>query len=393
MRQVSNRAPAAPRIKVCHVITGLPTGGAQTMLANLISGSDRERFEMEVISLTETGPVGQRLDEMGVPVAALEMNRALPNPGDLFRLGAWLRRRRPHLVQTWMYHADLVGGLAARLGRAAPVLWNIRHSTLDPAGTKKMTLWTARACARLSRRLPSRIVCCSESSRDVHAALGYAADKMLVIPNGVDLSRFRPEPGAAASVRAQLEVGEATPLIGLVGRFHPQKDHRTFIAAAARLGERFPEARFVLLGEDITWQNGELADWVRGAGLAQKVLLLGLRDDVARLVAAFDVAASSSAFGEGFSNAVVEAMACAVPCAVTDVGDSRFIVGDSGWVVPPRDAEALAAAWAQALEMAPARRRERGQAARERAARHFDLATVVERYQRLYQEQAPSSPA
>ncbi len=381
-----------PRTKICHVITGLPTGGAQSMLANLISGCDREAFEMEVISLTEMGPVGERLARMGIAVAALAMSRTLPNPADLLRLGVWLRRRRPHVVQTWMYHADLVGGLATRFGDLAPVLWNIRHSTLDPAGTKKMTRWTARACARLSRHLPSRIVCCSEASRTTHAALGYAADKMLVIPNGVDLSRFRPDPGAAASFRREIGVAGATPLVGLIGRFHPQKDHRGFVAAAARLGARFPEARFVLCGDGITWENGELVGWIRESGSADRFLLLGPRDDVARVAAALDLAVSSSAFGEGFSNAVVEAMACGVPCVVTDVGDSAFIVADTGWVVPPRDAEALAATCAEALEMAPERRRERGSAALRRATRHFDLPGIVEQYQRLYLEQARQPP-
>src|SRR5262249_13038588 len=168
-------------IKLRHVITGLNTGGAEMMLYKLLSAVDRSVYRCEVVSLLEPGPVAARIRALGIPVRSLGMRRGVPSPAGVLRLARWLQQDPPDVVQTWMYHAELVGGLATRLAGAAPVAWNIRQSTLDPRGNKRSTIWTARLCASLSRWLPTRIVCCSEASARVHAALGYAAGRMIVI--------------------------------------------------------------------------------------------------------------------------------------------------------------------------------------------------------------------
>ena len=282
-----------------------------------------------------------------------------------------------------MYHSDLVGGLAALIG-GGRVIWGIRFSNFDPQTCSRATIWTARACAALSRWLPTRIVCCSEASRSVHAALGYRADKMVVIPNGFDLGIFRPDPAARAAVRAELAIPPEALLIGLVGRFDPQKDQRVFLQAAALLAEGHQDARFLLCGDDITAENSALMSWIDPA-IRQRCHLLGRRDDLPRLTAALDVATSSSAYGEAFSNAVGEAMACAVPCVVTDVGDSARIVGETGKVVPPRDARALATAWSELLAAGEPARRSLGLAARGRVEARYSLPAIVRRYEALYQ--------
>ena len=375
-------------IQLVHIITGLNTGGAETMLYKLLSAMEREAFEPLVVSLTDIGPVGEKIRALGVPVRALGMRRGVPDPRGVWRLVRLLKRQRPYLVQTWMYHADLLGGLAARLaGRGIPVVWGIHHSNLDPKGNKRTTIWTARVCARLSHRLPSRIVCCSEASRQVHAALGYAPQKMVVIPNGFDLSAFRPDPSARESVRRELGVAADALLIGLVGRFDPQKDHSNFVAAAALLSAAYPEAHFLLCGDGVNWDNQKLAGWIEEAGLRKRFHLLGRREDMPRLTAALDIASSSS-YGEGFPNVIGEAMACGVPCAVTDVGDSAFIVGDTGLVVPPRDPEALAQAWKKLIDMGQEGRQRLGGAARKRILENFNLPDIIARYEALYKEAA-----
>ncbi|MGH7860054.1 MAG: glycosyltransferase, partial [Candidatus Binatia bacterium] len=274
----------------------------------------------------------------------------------------------------------------------APVVWNLRHSDFDPSRRKRTFGWTVSACARLSRIVPARIVSCSEESLRVHAAIGYPAERMVVIPNGFDLDRFRPDPDARAALRREIGVPDAVPLVGLVGRYHAEKDHRTFFAAAARLYAARPDARFLLCGPKITWETPDLVAEITAAGLAERCILLGRRDDMARINAALDVACSSSAT-EGFPNVIGEAMACGVPCVATDVGDSARIVGDTGRIVPRRDPEALAAALREVLDLDPARRRQLGLAARRRVEERFSLSSVVARYEDLYREVAVSAAA
>ena len=370
-------------MKVTHVIAGLSMGGAQMMLYKLLSRLDRAAFQSEVISLADVGPLDKKIRALGVPVKVLGMCPGTPNPVALYRLARWWRNDPPQVVQTWMYHADLIGGLAAKFAGGIPVVWNIRHSHLDVEGNKRSTLWTIRTCARLSRRLPTRIVCCAELSRRIHAQLGYAREKMVVIPNGFDLEVFRPDPTARRSVRQELGIPEEALVIGLVGRFHPLKDHRNFVEAAARLHASRPDVHFLLCGDDVTAENTELAEWINAAGLAGRCHLLGPREDVPRLNAALDIACSSS-YSEGFPNTIGEAMACGVPCAVTDVGDSALIVGDTGSVVPPKNPDALANAWRELIEIGPDGRGLLGAAARRRIDQCFSLRAIAARYEDLY---------
>jgi glycosyltransferase involved in cell wall biosynthesis len=377
-------------IRVAHIITGLGVGGAETMLYKLVSSMDRASFDLEVISLMDIGPIGLRIEALGIPVRALGMRPGAASPAHLLRLARWLRQFRPDVIQTWMYHADLVGGLAAWLARCPSLAWGIRHSNLDPTKNKRSTILTAKACAKLSRQLPARIVCCSEASQQIHSRLGYDADRMIVIPNGFDLSAFHPDSSARQSVREELCLAMETPLIGQVGRFHPQKDYQTFAQAAALLHADRPDVHFVLCGDQLTWQNQTLKGWLEKAGVTSVCHLLGARLDIPRLDAAFDLAASSSSLGEGFPNVIGEAMACEVPCVVTDVGDSALIVGDTGRIAPPQSPEAFAAAWRDLLSMSLHQRQQLGRAARCRVQELFNLPNITRRYEALYKEMATS---
>ncbi len=373
-------------MKILHVITGLSTGGAEMMLFKLLSRLVRENVGNEVISLTGSGPVGERIAGLGVKVHALGMGRALPSPLKFFSLARMIRESQPDIVHAWMYHANLLAGVAAKFARSPPVIWGIRQSNLDPRLSKRSTILTASLGARLSTRLPARILCCSAVARDVHEALGYAPEKMAVIPNGFDLERFRPDGEARIAVRRELGIEPDAPLIGLVARFDPQKDHRSFIRAAARLLESDRSAQFLLCGEGTNADNRELGEWIRAAGIGANCHLLGLRDDMARINAALDIAVSSSAFGEGFSNAVAEAMACGVPCVVTDVGDSSLMVEDTGRVVAPKDSDALAGALAGLLEIGAESRAKLGRAARRRIEENYSLPDIAARHLAFYRE-------
>lgn len=358
------------------------------MLSKLTAQHDRRKFEVEVISLLPIGAIGERIAAQGIPVRTAGMTRSIPTPAALRNVTGHIKKFRPHVVQTWMYHADLIGGLAAKQAGVRPVVWNIRNSTLDRQSTKRSTLVVVRLCARLSRRIPQKIVCCSQVAQALHQSIGYDKKRIQIIPNGFDLSQFRPDAAARISVRKELGLEPETPIVGLAARYHPQKDHATFVQAAKIFAREEPDVHYVLCGKDIDTGNAELMGWIREAGVESKFHLLGRRADMPRLTAAFDVAASSSSFGEAFPNVLGEAMACGVPCSATNVGDSGYIIGETGLCVPPDQPAALAEAWCILLNEGEAKKRERSEAARKRVQHHFNLPDIALRYESLYESLA-----
>ncbi len=358
------------------------------MLVRLLSAVRRDEFRTSVISLTDRGDFGERIEMMGIDLRTIGVRRSFPSPAAFLRLRDTLASLQPDVVQTWMYHADLLGGLAARSLGIRKVVWGLRQSNLSLAANRATTMFTIWLCARLSGSVPSRIVCGSNAARNSHGAIGYSEQLMHVIPNGFDLDLFRPSPVDRESVREELGTSPGAPLIGIVARLDPQKDHRNFIAAAGRLHRNHSTAEFVLCGEGMSPVNETLVGWIEELGGGARFHLIGRRDDIARLTAAFDIAVSSS-FGEGFSNAIGEAMASGVPCVVTDVGDSASIVAETGIAVPPRDSEALAAAIERMLDFGAERRRELGAAARRRIEEKFSLGAVARMYEALWRELSP----
>jgi glycosyltransferase involved in cell wall biosynthesis len=372
-------------MKIVHVINGLDVGGAETMLLRLLSQCDRRHYEFEVISLTDLGAIADDLRTLGVPVRALGLRRgaAIPDPRAVFRLAGRLRQIRPDLVQTWMYHANLVGGVAAKLAGGPPVIWGIRQTNVDLASVRLRTSLIAKGAALLSKVLADHILYNSHVSRRAHAALGYADDSASVIANGFDLEIFKPDANARAAIRRELGLDDRTPLVGLIARYDPQKDHATFIAAAGLVHQQQPEAHFVLAGLGADTANETLTAAITEAGITSHCHLLGQRADMPALMASLDIACSSS-IGEGFPNTIGEAMACAVPCVVTDVGDSALIVGNTGHVVPPRDPEAFAEKIAAILSLTVDARQALGQSARVRIGTKFSLDTTAQAYQDLW---------
>ncbi len=372
-------------IVVNLIITNLATGGAENMLLKLLQQLDRNRFTPTVISLMGVGEIGPRIGALGIPVHTLGMQRGvLPGPVVMWRLVQLLRKSKPDVVHTWMYHADLLGGVAARLLGCKRVVWGIRHSNLSPSENKRSTLWVVKLCAALSKVVPTFILSCSHRASEVHAAVGYAANKLHVIPNGFDLHQFVPDAAARISVRSELGLSSDAPLVGLVARYDSQKNHVGFVEAAALLHARMPQVQFVLAGQDVDGSNTVLVDAIAQKGLQQHVHLLGRRSDIPRLMASFDVLASSS-HGEAFPNVLGEAMACGVPCVVTDVGDSAEIVGNAGRVVSAGDMASLANGLFDVLALPVVQRAALGEQARSRVAVEYDISHVAALYMAFYE--------
>jgi glycosyltransferase involved in cell wall biosynthesis len=368
-------------IAVAHLITGLETGGAERMLAQLAARMDQARFRSIVISMTDTGPMGRVIAEAGIPVSALGLRRGMPDPRGVLRLRQVLRAFRPDILQTWLYHADLLGLAARQLGFVPHLLWNIRCTeSIGSEAVRRILPW-------FSGR-PDAVVVNSEAGRQFHIGLGYRPRRWALLPNGFDTAALRPDAAQRARRRAELGLGEAAIAIALPARYHPMKDHATFIAAAAQTAARVPNARFVLIGRGNEPGNRALAAAIAASGVGEQIMLLGERDDLHALYPAFDIVTLSSAFGEGFPNVLGEAMSCGVPCVATDVGDAAEIIGGSGAIVPPHDPVALAAAWEGLAALAPEPRARRGEAARARIVEHFGLAGIVARYEALYEDVA-----
>lgn len=336
------------RLNVLHVITGLTDGGAEDSLFQLCH-SDRDNLH-RVVCLMDAGQYGARFAEAGIEVVYLNMPRGRLSLSGLLRLWRTIRAWRPDVVQTWMYHANLIGGVVARLAGIRVICWGIHNTNLVAGTTRSSTIWVAKACGMLSRAVPSLIVSCSQQAVEVHRQMRYAATKFVVVPNGYNLELLAPDPLARARLRAEWGIDESMPLIGMVARYDPQKDHANLIAALAQLARSGWEYRCVLIGVGLDADNAEVVALLKAQGVAEKVILLGRRSDVPAIMNALDIHALSSRYGEAFPNVLSEAMACGTPCVSTNVGDAALIVGETGWIVPSGDSQALADGLGKALE-------------------------------------------
>jgi len=365
-------------ITVVHLITGLETGGAEGMLARLVARTDRARFRSVVVSMTGPGTMGPVIADAGIAVRTLGIRRGLPDPRALSRLRQVLHEFRPDIVQTWLYHADLLGLAAWRLGWVPRLLWNVRCSESVGSAVVRRVLgrWSSR---------PDAIVVNSHEGQRFHEALGYRPQSWQLIPNGFDTATLRPDPEAGQRRRGELGIADDAVVILLPARYHPMKDHATFLAAAALLATARREARFVLVGDGIEPGNRPLAEAIAAHRLGDRVILLGERRDLAALYPAADIVTLSSSFGEGFPNVLGEAMCCGIPCVATDVGDAREIIGAAGIVVPLGDPAALAAGWERLIALGPDGRRALGATSRVRIVENYGLAAIVTRYEALYQ--------
>lgn len=377
-----------------HLITGLNIGGAETMLTALLAAgvSMHAPSDVRVVSLSGEGPMAERIRSLGIAVTCLGLNPALPTPHKLKQLLKLVHEWCPDIIQSWMYHSDLLAGwVGSRLG--IPVVWGVRRSEFPylPFSPKKRgqakarTALVAYVCARMSSRWPARIVCCAEAARVSHVDGGYDESRMLVIRNGIDTRRFAPDIILRIETRKLFGLLDGQIAVGLVARDDPLKDHENFIEAAATIACRFPQARFVLVGRGSNLPQGRIQAAISRSGVADRFIAFGERSDIPAVMNALDIFCLPS-ISEGFPNVLAEAMACGLPSVATDAGDAAVILGDAASCVQIRDAKALGAALARMLELPAEARQERGRLARQRIESHFAIDAAWRHYQDLYDE-------
>ena len=388
-----NLAVTSPRrLRVLHVISSLADGGAEAVLYRVLTADPGN--DHTVVSLTDRGRYGPLLEQAGIAVEAVGMRRGRVTVGGWRRLMHLVRAARPDVVQTWMYHADLLGGLAARMTGVRAVVWGVHSVDVDPLTTRIVVA----TCAVASRIVPRRIVICSHEGARRHLARGYARDRVTVIPNGYDTQALRPDEAACARLRSEWRLPPGAFAVGMVARWDPVKGHANLIAALACVaGAGSPDWCLILVGQGIDDANVELTARLDQAGIRARTRLLGARTDIAQVMGALDLHVLASRT-EAFPNVVAEAMSCGTPCVVTDVGDAAFIVGDTGWVVPPQDPEALAAGLQTALtQLATADGwKLRQNAARARIVAEFSLPHIAGLYAGQWRkaagDQVPAAP-
>ena len=373
--------------RILHIITGLSTGGAERALYNGLAGGLASEFESTVISLRDRGSFADRIEALGVPVHALGIRAGVSPLKALRKLRQLTRDIKPALIQGWMYQGNLAANLARAVAIDRPILvWNIRHSLHALSYEKKTIQWSIVASKRLSSK-PEAIIYNSAVSRKQHADFGFAAACSQVVPNGFDLANWHSSTLLKAKMRQVLGIPDCAFVVGHVARFHPMKDHSGFLCAAVHLANEVPEAHFLIAGRDVSPSNPALDDIIPSM-LMSRFHFLGERVDVQDIFRAMDLFCTSSAWGESFPNVIGEAMATGLPCVVTDIGDSAYIVDDTGWVVQPQDGKALGDAMHAAFS---ASRDGEAWAARCEATRHrvevnFSLEKTVAIYSKLWNQ-------
>lgn len=352
---------------VLHIISGLATGGAETTLVQLASALQARGMPQHVISVGNRGAYADELERHGVAVDTLGIGSLFGGPVGLLRLVRLIWRLQPDLVQGWMYHGNIMAALGLRFtpGRAGRrLMWNLRASNMDAVRYG----WLIRLCAMTST-WPDVIVANSQAGVDFHLGRGFRPRHIELISNGIDTEKFRPDAAARSAIRTEFGIPGDAVLVIHIARVDPMKDHPAFLAAMAAL----PNVHGLMVGAG--------TETLRAP---PNVRALGLRHDLDRLYASADIVVSTSAFGEGFSNAIAEGMSAGLVPIATDVGDARLIIGETGRIVARRDLAALTAAIAAEAEATPAERKARGAKARARILSHFNLAQAVDAYERLY---------
>ena len=370
-------------MKILHIITSLDIGGAERQLAALVCATSTNGQDNVVVSLMDDGIYAAQMREAGAKVYCFNLKRGQIPIFALFRLAQVIRQVKPDLVQTWLYHADLAGILASLMAGRPPVIWSVRCSDMELHNHSFLTRQIVRVLGWLSS-LPVAVVANSRAGGLVHRGLGYHPRMDRVIPNGIDTDVFAPNSSTRERIRRALGVKPNEILVGCVARHAPMKDHAGLLKAFARVR---PEARLVLIGTDTGKEKPALSQEIAAASIdANRVIRLGPRRYIPRLLPALDLFVLGSAFGEGFPNALAEAMSCGLPVVATDTGDSAAIIGDCGKVVPPRSPGALATALNELIALNPQQRAALGCAARARVVEKFSLLPMVQTYQALYSE-------
>jgi glycosyltransferase involved in cell wall biosynthesis len=359
-------------MKILFLARSLEIGGAERQLVALASGLHQKGHSILVVTLYPGGPLELDLRDRGVAVTTLNKAGRWAMFSFLRRLVSLTRREAPDVLHGYLPFPNLLTIVLKRLFPKIKIVWGVRASNMDFAHYDWFWPLLFRVVCFFSR-YADLIIVNSTAGREYHVRQGFPEEKMVIIPNGIDTTCFRPEVGGRILKRAEWGIGNSEKVVGLVARVDPMKDHFTFLRAAAIVAKQMDDVRFVCVGDGPEPYKSKVRQFAADLELDSRVIWTGSCKDMMAVYNGFDLAVSSSAFGEGFPNAVGEAMACGVPCVATDVGDSALIINDARLMVTPGHPEALASVIRSALSLTSQ------ESARKRIETHFSVARLVDR--------------
>lgn len=373
-------------MKIMHIIIGLNVGGAELMLKRLVENSYNKDMHHIVVSLTQEGVIGLELRQNGIEVHSLNLNKfnfLLWGPIKLIRL---LRKIQPNIVHTWMYHSDLLGGICAKLLGINNIIWSIRSTEINKAGSK-VTVFIRKILAILSHVLPKKIVCAANNSKDIHVSLGYNSSKMIVIPNGFTKDKFYPSKEKCLELKDRLNLSNKI-VITSVGRYHPIKNHKLFIKACNLLSEKYSQEdfSFVMVGRDVTKENKEINRLIEETKNPDDFILLGERQDVTNILNVSTIYCLHS-ISEGFPNVLGEAMCLGKLCVATNVGDARnILLNDDLLVFLEHDENNYVDVLSKALQIAKSKSKLEAISVEsiDKMRREYAMDSIVNKYEELY---------
>ena len=368
--------------KIIYIITGLNVGGAEIVLLRLLMKINKKEYDPLVITLGEKGIMGERIEKLGINVYCLRIHSFINLLPGLIKLVNKINIFNPQIIHTFMIHSAFFVGIIAKLLNKPTIIWNIFSTDLSLQSNKYKTRLIIKMCAYLSKIIPNRIIVDSNASYASHKKAGYSWEKMEIIHNGVDTNEFSPNTIKRSEYRKQY-FKENELVIGLIARYHPVKGHDIFIKAVSILRREVSNVKFLLNGSNIEISNSKLMKMISKEGIQDFIHISDSKLEVTNILLACDILVSSSKF-ESFPNIICEAMACSIPCVVTNVGDCAEIVGETGIIVSANDADELSSAIMGLINMPLKDRKKLGANARLRIKNNFSLSLMMEKYNNIY---------
>lgn len=370
-------------MKIIHVITAIDIGGAETALFKLLSFGNIAKEDVLVVSLTTKGEIGFQLTQKGFQVIALNMKSMFSLPMTFYSLMKLIRANNPDIVQCWLYHADLIGGVVSKISGVKHVVWGVRSTELKSGSY--LTSLIRKLCALLSYFIPSKIICVAEAAKAKHVALGYARRKMVVIGNGFDLSVSEIEYESIKLFKQALNIKDHHVVVGSVGRFSTIKGHDIFIEAIKLMIEEYPNLKILMIGRNVDKKNKQLLRWIDKTQNSENFILLGERRDIPLCMAVMDIFCLHSR-SEGFPNVLGEAMSAGLSCISTDVGDAAELLGDTGIIVYRNNPEYLARGLKELVSNSKERNKLIGRKAKQRIEKKFSIESTCQKFEAIYRE-------
>jgi glycosyltransferase involved in cell wall biosynthesis len=377
--------------RIVILARSLEVGGAETQLVALAKGLAVTNREVTVACLYAHGPLLEGLTKAGIHVLPLEKKGRWDIFTFLFRASHTLQALKPDILHSFLTPPNILSALIRYSLRPCKIVWGVRASDMDLSNYD----WTWRLTYRIEgvlSRLPDCIVANADAGRDHAIKQGFAAASMTVIPNGIDTGLYVKSKETGNKLREELGIENDAPLIGIIARLDPMKDHETFLNAARLLVDQIPNARFLSVGGGPPGKVSALKEMCRKLDLQDNVVWAGERRDLPAIYSALDITTLTSAYGEGFPNTLGEAMSCSVPCVSTDVGDTAKVIGRTGIVVPRGDAAEIAQGWTRLLAEPAAEREQRRLLSRQRIVQHFSLEALVNAHIHLYEKLCETTP-